>query len=112
MAQMNNSNLQSFNRALLIRQILIGAGIALLLITLLLFQVKVSDPAWGEYWMVRPLIVVPFAGALGGLIYYSINNWFHFAGLRKILIIILSLIIYMIVLWLGTILGLDGTLWD
>ena len=34
------------------------------------------------------------------------------SGLNKVLVIVLSLFVYVVGLWLGAVLGLDGTLWD
>ncbi len=94
------------------KRILQGAGIALTLIILLLLQVSKPDPAWGQWWMIRPLIIVPLAGSLGGAVYYA-TGLLRFQGAwGKAFAIILGLIGYLFVLWVGTILGLDGTLWD
>jgi len=112
MTQTNNSTKQPFNQALLIKQMAMGAGVALLLIAIFLFQVREPDPEWGKFWMVRPLVMVPVAGAIGGLLYYLMNNIFYRSGPGKVLAIMAGVIVYIIVLWLGTILGLDGTLWD
>jgi len=111
MIQKNNLFMERFNRAILFRYMLFGAGIALLLIMVFLLPVRNHDTAWGKYWMFRPLIIVPFAGAFGGLVCYFLNN-IGYEGWRKVSIVILSLIIYIIILWLGIVLGLDGTLWN
>ncbi|HTF27465.1 MAG TPA: hypothetical protein VK625_01405, partial [Flavitalea sp.] len=70
------------------------------------------DPDWGKLWIIKPLIVVPLAGALGAVFYYFMDNLRYQGGGRKISAEILSLIVYVIVLWLGVVLGLDGTWWD
>ena len=94
------------------KRMLIGAGIGLLLISLFLSGINDPDPEWGKYWMIRPLIIVPLAGAMGGLCNYFLINYRSSAGLNKILATALSAIIFIIGLWLGFVLGLDGTLWD
>ena len=91
---------------------LIGAGIGLLVIAFFLIPTGEGDPAWGPLWRIRPLIVVPFAGAMGGLCNYVIFNFRPLSGLNKIVATILSVIIFMVGLWMGIVLGLDGTLWD
>ena len=91
---------------------LTGAGIALILISILLFSVDDPNPEWGKFWMFKPLIIVPLAGAMGGIFYYFMNFLSSTQGLNKTLAILLSLIVYIIGLWLGSVLGLDGTLWD
>ncbi|MBO9154720.1 hypothetical protein ACFOTA_21075 [Chitinophaga sp. GCM10012297] len=108
---MSNQNSPSLPRPSLLKRVLIGAGIALVLITIFLFPVE-GRPEWGAFWKVRPMIVVPLAGAAGGVCSYFIQNLFGAGGRRKALVVILSVIVYIVGLWMGTILGLDGTLWD
>lgn len=43
---------------------------------------------------------------------FNIFNFPALAGLNKIAATILSVIIFIIGLWMGIVLGLDGTLWD
>lgn len=89
-----------------------GAGIGLLLISLFVFSVREPNPTWGKFWMIRPLIIVPFAGAMGGLCNFILIHFRHFIGINKIVAVILSLIVFLVGLWMGMVLGLDGTLWD
>lgn len=96
----------------LLKPMLIGAGIGLVLISIFLMGTGDPDPEWGKYWMARPLIIVPIAGAMGGLSYYLIVHFRTLVGLNKTLAIILGVIVLIIGLWLGTVLGLDGTYWD
>jgi hypothetical protein len=96
----------------LTKRILIGAGIGLLLISLFLHGVKIPDPEWGKFWMIRPLIIVPLAGAMGGLCHYFIMHYHNQFGLHKIIAIALSLVVFVMGLWIGFVLGLDGTLWN
>jgi hypothetical protein len=112
MTQTTNLTTQPINSVSLSKKMLIGAGIALILICIFLYGVKNPESEWGKFWMVRPLIIVPFAGAMGGLCYYFINYWSNPSGWKKTLAIILSLLVYVIGLWMGFVLGLDGTLWD
>jgi hypothetical protein len=91
---------------------LLGAGIALLLITIFLMGVREPKPEWGKLWMLKPLIVVPLAGAMGAAFSYLMDSLRHQGGWKTIVAIMLSLIVFIIALWLGTVLGLNGTLWD
>lgn len=95
-----------------VRPALTGAAIALSLISLLLLSVDEPDPAWPKYWMARPLVVVPLAGAFGGIIYYLMDYLRYMGGWRKTVANIVSVLLYLFVLWIGTVLGLDGTLWN
>lgn len=92
--------------------LLVGAAIALTLITIFLIPVGEPNPNWPKFWIIKPLIIVPLAGATGGLCYYFMDNLRSQGGWKKIMANILSLVIYIIGLWMGTVLGLDGTLWD
>lgn len=89
-----------------------GAAIALTLIALFLLGVHNPKPEWGKLWMVRPLIIVPLAGAMGGVLYYLMDYLRYQGGWKKAAAVVLSLLGYLVVLWLGTVLGLDGTLWN
>jgi cobalamin synthase len=89
----------------------VGAGIGLLVISFFLFPTD-GRPEWGKFWMVRPLIVVPFAGAMAGLCNYYILSFRNRFGLNKIVAIVLSLIVLFVGMWTGIVLGLDGTLWN
>jgi hypothetical protein len=91
---------------------LIGGGIALVLTTFFLVTAGEPNPVWPKFWPVRPLIIVPLAGAMGGLCYYFMTQVFFKSGWRKLLAIVLSVIIYIIGFWLGFVLGFDGTYWN
>lgn len=90
----------------------VGAGIGLLAISFLLIAGK-ANPDWGRFWMIRPLIMVPVAGALAGLCNYFIVQLLNRVGVNKMVAMILGLIVFLFLFWIGSIfLGLSGTLWD
>lgn len=91
---------------------LLGAVIGLLLILFFLVGAGEPNPEWPKLWWIRPLLVVPAAGALGGLFYYNMDHLRTHGGWRKVLACVLSVVVYIVVLWLGTVLGLAGTMWD
>lgn len=107
----NRTSVSSFFTPQLLKRMLIGAGIALVPIVLLLSSVDHPDPAWPRYWMVRPLIIVPLSGAGGGAFFHLVNPM-RFPGWKKLGAIFLCVLVFIIGLWMGTVLGLDGTLWD
>lgn len=111
MTQTDNSTSQP-QQVSLAKRMLIGGVIGLLAISFFLITAGEGNPAWGKFWRIRPLIVVPFAGAMGGLCNYYIVNLYKQVGINKTVAMILSAIIFIIGLWLGIVLGLDGTLWD
>lgn len=94
------------------KRMLQGAAIGLFLISLFLLGAGEPNPEWPRFWMIKPLLMVPAAGALGGLFYYNMDDLRSQGGWRTAFAIVLTLIVYIIVLWLGTVLGLNGTMWD
>src|SRR3954470_5741677 len=109
MTQETNLRTQPDYSASLGKRMLLGAMIALILIVIFLLQVREANPAWGNLRMIKPLIIVPLAGAAGGVFYYLMDHLRYKRGWKKAVAIILSLIGYIVVLWIGTVLGLDGT---
>ncbi|MBF8965553.1 potassium transporter KefB [Pontibacter sp. FD36] len=111
MVQQHDYQKQHWQPAAAARRALTGAAIGLALITIFLIGVKSPDPAWGDLWMLRPLLIVPMAGALGGLINYILLQYHHRFGIHKAIAVVLSVLIFVVGLWLGFVLGLAGTLW-
>lgn len=89
-----------------------GAVVGLLFISFFVFGVDNPNPDWPKLWIVKPLIMVPLAGTLGGILYHFINPPRQQRGWRRIGANILGLLVFLIVLWVGTVLGLNGTMWD
>ncbi|MGX5820174.1 hypothetical protein ACWKWU_18400 [Chitinophaga lutea] len=96
----------------LLKCVLIGGGIALVLISAFLIGAGQGNPSWPKTWFVRPLVIVQLAGAAGGACFYMLAYAWGQSGWKKALGIVLGLILYVFVLWIGTVLGLDGTYWD
>ena len=112
MAAANNLTAKPVNRSSLRNRMLIGAGIAFMLMFLLLWPFDYARPEWGAYWFIRPFVVITFAGAVGGACNYFLFHWTSEGGWKRIMATLGSVVIYIFGLWVGTILGLDGTLWD
>jgi len=70
-----------------------------------------DDPAWGNYWMIRPIVIMCFAGAVGGAVYAFLDGLRMQLHWNRTLIIILCFIIYLFGLWMGMVLGFNGTYW-
>ncbi len=107
-----NQVLHNVNRKSLIIKMVIGAALGFVLISLMVFSVKNPKPEWGELWMIRPLIIVPLAGTAGSLFFSSIEILRPQSIWTKILLIIASAFAFIVAMWIGIILGLDGTLWN
>jgi hypothetical protein len=99
-------------QASITKRMLVGAAIGLLVISLFLLSAGEGIPAWGSYWRIRPLIIVPFAGAMGGLFNYLIVRFHSSFGVNKTLALLISALVFIAGLWIGIVLGLDGTLWN
>lgn len=95
-----------------IARMAIGALIGFALIALFIFPIKDPDPAWGSYWRVRPLIITPLVAALGFLSFYLKEYIEPKTDAGKIVVFLISAVAFLVALWMGIILGLDGTLWD
>jgi hypothetical protein len=90
----------------------IGAAIGLALCLFFVLGVDEPHPAWPQFWMIRPLIILPLAGATGGAINYFLIQITHQGGWKKTVALIFSALIFLIGLWMGTVLGLVGTMWN
>ncbi|WP_181305585.1 potassium transporter KefB [Rufibacter sp. XAAS-G3-1] len=111
MKTQNNFTAQTSHPVSFIKPMLVGGGIALLLILFFVTGVDNPNPEWGKYWMIRPLIITPLAGATGGA-FYAFMDYQSSRGFNRTLAILLSIVVYFIGLWLGTVLGLAGTMWN
>ncbi|WP_416439081.1 hypothetical protein [Phnomibacter sp. MR] len=99
--------------SILQKRIITGASIALLLITVFILpSILNPKPDWGNLWMIRPLLVVPIAGGLAAAIIHVLLGWQAKMKWPKLLVYFVCLLGYIIALWMGTVVGLDGTLWD
>ncbi len=96
----------------MIKRAILGGAIALTLITVFLLGVDNPDPAWPKYWKIRPLVVVTIAGAAGGAFYYLMSQLGKEGTWKRIFTTLLGMIGYVVAIWMGSVLGLDGTLWN
>lgn len=111
MHQQTDNNRNAYPGSLL-KRVLLGAVIGLALISFFLLNVRNPDPSWPKLWMLRPLIIVPVAVAGAGLFFHFLDKYRYEHGWNKTFITVLGIIGHIIALWMGMIVGLDGTLWD
>lgn len=112
MAQRNEMQNKPIHPASVGKRMLQGAGIGLILILFFLLGAEEPEPEWPRLWMIKPLIMVPLSGALGGVFIYNMDHLRCQGGWREALAYTLSFTVFIVVLWLGTVLGLNGTTWD
>lgn len=96
----------------LLKRMLLGALIGLAAISLFVFGVDDPDPSWPANWRIRPLLVTPLVTAFGILSFYLKDIIGVKGDWPKIFLFLVSAVLFLISLWLGTVLGLDGTMWD
>lgn len=95
-----------------ILRMLIGAAIGLAIISLFIFTIEDPNPEWGKYWRIKPIIITPLVAAFGFLSFYLKVYINPKSDAGKIVVFFMSVIAFIVALWLGTVLGLNGTLWN
>lgn len=108
---MTNSNTSSEPLSLEKRMI-IGGAIGLAVLGFFVIGAGSGLPEWGKYWMIQPLLVGPFAGAVGGACNYYIMRFRVFVGVSRPLAFTISSVIFIFGMWMGIVLGLHGTMWN
>lgn len=103
---------QQKNYPFSVKPVLIGGLIAFAIISIFVFGVDNAKPEWGRLWMLKPLILTPLAGAFGGLFFSLIIRLFKRSFTRRLIGMVLASVVFVIILWIGTVLGLNGTMWD
>lgn len=112
MTSSEKSFIDSINFQQLFIRAIPGAIIGLGLIIFFLATADKADPAWGRYWMIRPLLVVPIAAGGGSAFSYFLEPLRKKGGWKMVLALLLSVLVFVIALWLGIVVGLDGTYWN
>lgn len=113
MTHQENLTSRPVNSASFMKHMLIGGGIGLCLIAVFIAGVRNPNPVWGQLWYIKPLIMATLAGAGGGLFFYFMNFVLGYqGGWSKIIAVVIGLIGFIIAIWLGAVLGLNGTLWN
>lgn len=106
------STFKEINNTSVIKRMLVGLLIGLVVISFFIFSVDTPKPEWGKWWQVRPLIITPLASAFGMLVFYLKDIVRSQGTVMKGLVFLASVVGFIIALWLGIVLGLDGTLWN
>src|SRR5687768_4460155 len=90
MTQKKDFTIQPIDLVSLGLRMFLGGVIALLVIATFLISVDEPNPEWGKFWMIRPLVITPLAGAMGGACNYVITQLFYLDGGKKVLAYLLS----------------------
>lgn len=108
----NDFTTRPINWETIFKRLIIGAGIGFFVIAWFVFSVDEPHPDWPSNWRIRPLIITPIAAAFGAAFSYVTDDLRREGGWKSFAAIVLSLFVFLVALWMGTILGLDGTMWD
>lgn len=106
------SFIKGITLSILLKKMVPGALIGLALISFFIFSVDNPDPTWGNNWRVRPLILTPLVSAFGMLAFLLKDYIQPKTAGGKITVFLISTLAFIISLWMGIIIGLDGTLWN
>ncbi|MDB5157816.1 MAG: potassium transporter KefB [Mucilaginibacter sp.] len=101
-----------FITAALGKRMLAGAVIGLVVIAFFVIAAGKGNPAWGDYWRVKPLLLTPLLGIVTGACYDATEPLRRLQGWLGKLFFVLSFAGYFIGLWLALVLRLAGTLWN
>ena len=108
----NDFTTRPINWGSIVKRLIIGAGIGFFVIAWFVFGVDEPHPDWPANWRIRPLIVTPIAAAFGAAFSYVTDDLRREGGWKSFAAIVLSLFVFIVALWMGIVLGLDGTMWN
>ena len=94
------------------KRMFVGGIISLLLISFFVISAGTGNPAWGEYWRIKPLLLTPILGALVGLCYDVTQPLREMKGGAGRVFLVLSFVGYGIGIFMSLVLGMNGTMWD
>jgi hypothetical protein len=98
-------------RSLLLRMFL-GWCIGLIIILIFIFDVNEPHPDWGDQWFVKPVLLTPAVTGFGILSFYLIRIVHPTTNVGRALTYLLSSLLFLVSIWLGIVIGLNGTLWN
>lgn len=93
------------------KRMLIGAGIGLAAVGFFVLMAGKGNPAWGDYWRIKPLLLTPALGSVTGLCYDATEPLRKIKGWLSKVFLVLSALGFLAGQWLGLVLGLAGTMW-
>ena len=92
--------------------VLAGAALNLVLVSFLLWSGDEPPPHWPALWWVRPLLLLPIAGACAGFCHFLLQGLRLRRGWAAAAAYLLSVLTFLFSMWMGTIIGFDGTYWN
>jgi len=96
----------------LFKRALQGAGIAFVLISIFILGTLAADAKSGS-WVLIPMSAVTVGGAFGGAFYFIMELFRHKGGWKKVVVNIISVLVYFLTLYFSLILALNAMgLWN
>lgn len=103
------NTLLKFRKSSLGQHLLVGAGVAFLILNVLLIVTGASYTAW----VLWPLSTVTLGGALGGIVFYLSAPLLLKGGWKKTTTLLVCSVLYVLFFWLSLVAALDITgHWD
>lgn len=105
-------NIKQVRPATIAKTMALGLILGLVIISLFVFGVNNPKQEWGTNWRMQPLILTPIVVAFGSLAFFANRIFMPQTKTAKVLLSVASIIAFIISIWLGIIIGLNGTLWN
>jgi hypothetical protein len=105
----SNNPVSQPSQASLIKPMILGTVVGL--VAFFFFSRGEAKPEWGPLWKVRPLIVLLLSGAFWGVCFNYLVRQKYFP-LSKIATVVLGVLGLLLGIWMGVVVGFDGTMWD
>ncbi|MDA3614427.1 LrgB family protein [Polluticaenibacter yanchengensis] len=105
-------NFRQISAATIAKTMLTGLVTGLVIISLFVFTVNNPKPEWGNNWRMQPLLLTPLVVAFGSLVFFANRIFQPQNKTVKTLLLIGSIIAFVFSIWIGIIIGLNGTLWN
>ena len=104
---MKNSYKRSF-----IKIVLLGFALGLFIASMLIHNVSFPKLSWGPNWYIKPMLVLSFVASIGSIPFYFANQYEASNHSKKILAYLGATLFLLFFIWIGIILGFDGTIWN
>lgn len=105
-------NIKQVRPAAIAKTMVIGLIFGLAIISLFVFTVSSPKEEWGNNWRMQPLILTPMIVAFGSLAFLANRIFKPQTKTAKTLLLIASIIAFIFSIWIGIVIGLNGTLWN
>ncbi|PVH27025.1 hypothetical protein [Sphingobacterium corticibacter] len=92
-------------------KMMFGAALGIFVVSPFIYGNTPHNDEWGFFWFIKPLVLIPLSGAVGGALYYLSTRYLQHI-LPKWLLMGMGTLLLAVSIWIGAILGLNGTYWN